>query len=91
MMKISDSAGFISGILSILTPLTKLAAEMSKSKGSNRKKIPQKREQEHQDAFDEAKKMIESEAELALPDWAKPVNLYPNENEVQLGATLVRN
>jgi len=35
--------------------------------------------------------MIESEAELALPDWAKPVNLYPNENEVQLGATLVRN
>jgi len=64
---------------------------MSKLKGLNRKKVPWKWEQVHQDAFDEAKKMIELEAKLAFPDWAKPVDLYPDANETQLGATLVRN
>ena len=40
----------------ILAPLTKLAAETSKSKGLNRKRTPWKWEKEHQDAFNEAKK-----------------------------------
>ena len=75
----------------ILAPLTKLAAETIKSKGLNKKKVPWKWEQEHQDAFDKAKKMIKSEAELAIPGWAKPFDLYSNESDVQLGATLVQN
>ena len=74
----------------ILAPLTKLAAETSKSKGSNRKKTPWKWEKEHQDAFEEAKKMIKLEAELAFPNWAKPFHLYSDANNIQLGATLVQ-
>ena len=50
-----------------MAPLTKLAAETGKSKGSNRKKVPWHWDKEHQDAFDEAKRMVIEEAELASP------------------------
>ena len=66
----------------ILAPLTKLAAETSKSKGLNKKKVPWKWEQEHQDAFDKVKKMIKSEAELAFPDWTKLFDLYSNASDI---------
>ena len=89
--KSATALDLLQGILSILAPLTKLAVETRKLKGLTRKKLPWKWEQEHQDVFDKAKKMIKSKAELAFPDWAKPVDLYPNANEVQLGATLVQN
>ena len=66
----------------ILSLLTKLAAETSKSKSSNRKKTPWKWEKEHQDAFEEAKKMIKMEAELAFPNWTKPFHLYSNTSNI---------
>ena len=75
----------------ILAPLTKLAAETSKPKGSVRKKVPRKWEQEHQNVFNKAKKMIKLEAELAFPNWTKPFDLYSDASDVQLGATLVQN
>ena len=74
----------------ILALLTKLAAKTSQSKGSNRKKTPWKWEKEHQDAFNEAKKMIKLQAELQFPDWKKPFHLYSDASDVQLGATLVQ-
>ena len=74
----------------ILAPLTKLAAETSKSKDLNRKKTSWKWEKEPQDAFDEAKKMIKLQAKQAFPDWKKPFHLCSDASDVQLGTTLVQ-
>ena len=59
-------------------------------KGSNRKKIPWKWEKEHQDAFKEAKRMINQRQNRCFPNWAKPFHLYSNASDVQLSATLVQ-
>ena len=73
-----------------MAPLTKLAAETGKLKGLNRKKVPWHWDKEHQDAFNEAKRMVIKEAELAFPDWEKPFHLYSDASDCQLGATLVQ-
>ena len=41
-------------------------------------------------AFKKAKEMIQSEVELAFPDFSKPFHLYTDTREIKLGATLVQ-
>ena len=73
----------------ILAPLSDLAAKCGKRKGSKPKQ-PWSWETEHQRAFEEAKQMLSTEAELAFPDFDKPFHLYTDASDVQLGATLVQ-
>ena len=47
-------------------------------------------EKVHQQAFDEAKKMLCKHAMLAYPDFKKPFDLYTDASDLQLGATLVQ-
>ena len=73
----------------ILAPLTELAAECGKRKGTKAKSA-QKWEKRHQIAFDESKRMLKERAALAFPDFSKPFSLYSDASDVQLGATLVQ-
>ena len=73
----------------ILAPLSDLAAKCSTRKGSS-PKHPWSWETKHQQAFEEAKRMLSKEAELAFPNFAKPFHLYTDASDVQLGATLVQ-
>jgi len=73
----------------ILAPLTELAAECGKQKGSKAKTV-WKWEKKHQIAFEETKKMLRERAALAFPDFSKPFHLYSDDSLYQLGATLVQ-
>ena len=73
----------------VMSPLTDLAAECGKRKGS-KPKSPWKWERKHQEAFEECKKMLVEHATLAFPDFSKPFYLWADASDIQLGATLVQ-
>lgn len=72
----------------IMSPLTDLAAECGKRKGSKPKSW--KWEQKHQEVFNECKKMLMEHATLAFTDFSKPFFLWADASDIQLGATLVQ-
>ena len=74
----------------ILALLTKLGAEMSVSKGLIKKKHQWQWEKEHQDAFNEAKRMVIEGVKLPFLDFTKLFQLYLVASGHQLGATLVQ-
>ena len=72
-----------------MAPLTDLAAECGKRKGS-KPKSAWKWERKHQEAFEACKKMLVENATLAFPDFSKPFFLWADASDIQLGATLVQ-
>ena len=74
-----------------MAPLTDLAAECGKRKGS-KPKSPWRWERKHQEAFEacKSKKMLAKNATLAFPDFTKLFFLWTDASDIQLGATLVQ-
>ena len=46
--------------------------------------------EEHQEAFEETKRMIKREARLAYPDFTKPFHIYADASDCQLGGVTMQ-
>jgi hypothetical protein len=71
----------------ILTPLTDLVGECSKTKTTKKnkpKKKPWRWDQTHKQAFENVKAAIAKEVVLAYPDFSKPYEIYPDASSMQL-------
>ena len=74
----------------MLAPLTDLVAEcgVTKSTRKNGTKKPWRRDETHQQAFDNAKKTIARDVILAYPDYSEPFEIYTDASTRQLGAVI---
>jgi len=65
----------------ILAPLSSMTSS----------KVKWKWTEEHQNAFDEMKKVIAKETLLAFPDFTKPFEIHTDASKIQLGACISQN
>ena len=72
-----------------MAPLNDLAAECGTRKGL-KSKSKWHWDRQHQQAFDDCKKMMTDQVKLAFPNFSKPFHLYSDSLDLQLGATLVQ-
>ena len=81
---------FTNNFAKTAAPLTDLTKGFTVSKG-NKIVIADKWKQEHQDAFQELKKIITKDVTLAFPDFSKPFKLSVDASKAAMGAFYLRN